>query len=201
MKIKLYIEGGGDSHLQDTEFRAAWAAFFEKAGLKYLRKMPATFRGGGRAQTFDAYCTAVKNRRRDELPLLLVDSEDLVTTGHSAWKHLNERDGWAKPAGAGSHDAFLMITCMETWFVADRVSLQEFFHGCWKDQSLPSWPQLEAVEKTKVFRALDQATASCGKRKYSKGKVSFELLKKIDPAKVENACSAAKALLERLRNA
>ena len=62
MKIKLYIEGGGDSHLQDTEFRAAWAAFFEKAGLRALRKMPATFRGGGRAQTFDAYCTAVIER-------------------------------------------------------------------------------------------------------------------------------------------
>lgn len=200
MKIKLYIEGGGDSHLQDTEFRAAWAAFFEKAGLRTLRKMPATFRGGGRAQTFDAYCTAVKNRRQGELPLLLVDSEDLVAAGRSVWQHLKQRDGWNKPAGAGSHDAFLMITCMETWFVADQTALREFFHGCWRDQSLPRWPQLENVEKTKIFRALDQATASCGARKYSKGKVSFELLQCIDPAEVERACPAVKSLLDRLRN-
>jgi hypothetical protein len=199
VKIKLYIEGGGDSHLQDTEFRAAWAAFFEKAGLKALRKMPATFRGSGRAKTFDAYCTAVKNRKPDELPLLLVDSEYLVTTGPSVWKHLKKSDGWSKPAGAGTHDAFLMIACMETWFVADRESLKQFFHGCWRDQSLPKWPQLEAVEKTKIFRALDQATAACGARKYSKGKVSFDLLQSIEPAEVERGCPAAKVLLDRLR--
>ena len=199
MKIKLYVEGGGDSHLQDTEFRSAWAAFFEKAGLKALRKMPSTFRGGGRAQTFDAYRTAVKNRRPDELPLLLVDSEDLVADGHSVWQHLKERDGWTKPTGAGNNDAFLMISCMETWFVADRATLQQFFHDCWRNQSLPKWPQLEAVEKLKVFRALDNATASCGTRKYSKGKVSFVLLQSIDPAAVERACPAAKALVDRLR--
>lgn len=81
MKIKIYIKGGGDSHLQDTEFRAAWAAFFENAGLAVLRKMPATFRGSGRTKTFDAYQTAVKTRKPDELPLLLVDSEDLVSSG------------------------------------------------------------------------------------------------------------------------
>jgi uncharacterized protein DUF4276 len=200
VKIKLYIEGGGDSHLQDTEFRAAWAAFFEKAGLKALRKMPATFRGGGRDQTFDAYCTAVKNRRRNELPLLLVDSEDLVTAGHSVWKHLKERDGWNKPPGAGSHDAFIMITCMETWFVADRAALKQFFHDCWRDQSLPKWPRLEVIEKAKIFRVLDQATSACGARKYSKGKVSFDLLQSIDPAVVAMVCPAAKALLDRLRN-
>jgi hypothetical protein len=200
VKIKLYIEGGGDSHLQDTEFRAAWAAFFEKVGLKALRKMPATFRGSTRNMTFDAYCTAVKNRRQDELPLLLVDSEDLVTTGPSVWKHLKARDGWNKPAGAGNQDAFLMITCMETWFVADRAALHQFFRGCWRNQALPQWPQLEAVEKTKVFKALAQATASCRTRKYSKGNVSFAVLQSIDPAEVEKACPAAKALLDRLRH-
>lgn len=53
MKVKLYIEGGGDSALQDTLFREGWRKFFENAGLK--GKMPATFRGGGRNATFDAY--------------------------------------------------------------------------------------------------------------------------------------------------
>jgi hypothetical protein len=94
VKIKIYIEGGGDSHLQDTEFRAAWAAFFDNARLGALRKRPATFRGSGRSQTFDAYQTAVKTRKPNELPLLLVDSEDLVPPGHGAWQHLKARDGW-----------------------------------------------------------------------------------------------------------
>lgn len=200
MKIKLYIEGGGESHLQDTTFRAAWTAFFEKSRLRELRKMPRVIRGGGREQTFDAYCTAVRNRAPDELPLLLVDSEHLVATGASVWKHLKTRDGWTKPRDVGDQDAFLMITCMETWLLADRASLQRYFHGCWKDSALPAWPSLEAVEKLRVFRALDQATATCGPRKYAKGDVSFQVLSAIDPSKVETACAAAHALLERLRN-
>lgn len=201
MKIKIYIEGGGDSHLQDTEFRAAWSAFFEKAGLGALRKRPATFRGSSRTKTFDAYRTAVKTRKPDELPLLLVDSEDLVSSGHGAWQHLKARDGWERPAGGGVDDVFLMICCMETWFLADRESLTRFFHDCWRDNALPKWPELSAVEKTRIFKALASATAACGKKQYSKGKVSFDLLKAIDPAIVEQRCPDAKRLLDRLREA
>jgi hypothetical protein len=46
--------------------------------------------------------------------------------------------------------------------------------------------------------ALDRATAGCKKR-YSKGKVSFELLGQVNPTLVETACPHAKALLDRLR--
>jgi hypothetical protein len=201
VKIKLYIEGGGDSSKQDTEFRAGWTAFFENAGLSKLRKMPKPIRGGGRDQTFDAYCTAVKTRRADELPLLLVDSEDAVKAGHDAWRHLKARDNWTKPEDAGKKDAFLMITCMETWFIADREALKAFFKGCWNDKALPKWTNLENVDRKKAFEALVKATANCGDRQYAKGKVSFELLKNIDPAVVEKTFPSAKALLERLRNA
>jgi len=198
VRIKLYIEGGGDGATQDTAFRAGWAAFFEKAGL---RKMPRLIRGGGRGQTFDAYCTGVKTRRPDELPLLLVDSEDLVNVGHDAWPHLKASDKWTKPRGAETADAFLMITCMETWFVADREALKAFFHDCWKDKALPKWPDLEKVEKGRILQALDKATAGCGDRKYAKGKVSFDLLKVIDPKVVERHLPSASALLDRLRAA
>jgi hypothetical protein len=201
VKIRIYIEGGGDSHLQDTEFRAAWAEFFGKAGLKALRKMPATFRGSGRMQTFDAYQTAVRTRKPDELPLLLVDSEDLVASEHGAWQHLKARDGWEKPTGSGEDDVFLMICCMETWFLADRESLKRFFHDCWRDSALPQWSDLAAVEKSRVFEALASATAGCDKKRYSKGKVSFDLLKAIDPAVVAQKCPDAKRLLDRLRQA
>jgi hypothetical protein len=138
-------------------------------------------------------------RKPDELPLLLVDSEDLVKEGHDAWAHLKARDHWAKPKAAGKDDAFLMITCMESWFVADREALARYFHDCWNAKALPQWPKVEAVEKAKIFKALAAATSACGDRKYAKGKVSFELLKVIDPAVVEKHCPSAKALLDRLR--
>jgi hypothetical protein len=198
VKVKLYIEGGGESQLQDQMFRRAWRAFFEKAGLK--GRMPTPFRGSSRQKTFDAYQTAVRTRKTDELPLLLVDSEDLVNPHHSAWQHLKHRDNWDKPSRAGDADAYLMICVMETWLIADRAALRNYFGECWCDNALPQWPDLEAVEKSRVFKALAQATAGCGTRAYAKGKVSFELLAAIDPAAVEQACPAAKRLLQRLRS-
>ncbi len=200
MKVKLYIEGGGDSHLQDTQFREGWRSFFEKAGL--TGKMPRPFRGSGRGATFDAYKTALRNCKPNELPLLLVDSEDLVADGHSAWQHLKSRndDNWDKPEGAGDRDAYLMICCMETWFIADRATLATFFGSDWRENALPKWSDPERVPKPRVFDALDKATAACGKRRYMKGKLSFDLLSKINPAEVEEHCLAAKCLLNRLRS-
>ena len=197
MKVKLYIEGGGDSHLQDVQFRAGWRTFFEKAGL--AGRMPATFRGGGRGQTFAAFKTAVKTRKPDELPLLLVDSEETVNAAQTVWQTLHQRDGWEQPADAGNDDAFLMICCMETWFVADRTTLVSYFGQHWRDSALPQWPQLEEVSKERVFEALDKATADCGRKRYAKGKRSFDLLGVIEPAEVEQRCPAARLLLARLR--
>ncbi len=201
MKIKIYIEGGGDSRTQDSEFRSGWTAFFEKAGLKDLRKMPRPVRCGGRKDAFNDFCTAVATRKPDELPLLLVDSEDFVKAGHDVWQHLKARDKWSKPDKAGKDDAFLMITCMESWFIADREALKDFFKGCWNDRALPKWPDLEKVDRKKAYAALVKATANCGERQYAKGKVSFELLKVIDPAVIEETFPSAKALLKRLREA
>lgn len=200
MKVKLYIEGGGSGPVQDTLFRAGWAAFFEKAGLGKIRKMPSTFRGGSREQTFDAYKRAVQTRRPDELPILLVDSEDILVDGLSGWDHLAARDGWQRPRGAGDEDAFLMVACMEAWFVADREALSKFFVDCWRAKALPQWPDLERVEKGNLLQALARATNDGAVKRYSKGRTSFELLKVIDPGIVQQRCPSARKLIERLRN-
>lgn len=199
VKVKIYIEGGGDGWRLDEVFREGWTNFFEKAGL--AGRMVRPVRGKGRDKAFDLYRTAVRNRRAGELPLLLVDSEDIPAAGNSVWKHLKERkdDNWDKPEGTGDDDAFLMICCMETWFVADRKTLRNFFGQRWRENALPKWPKLEEVSKSQVFDALDKATAACGKRRYAKGKLSFELLGVIEATEVEKSCPAAKRLLERLR--
>jgi hypothetical protein len=79
--------------------------------------------------------------------------------------------------------------------------LKDFFKGCWNDKALPKWPDLEKVDRKKAYAALVKATANCGERQYAKGKVSFELLKVIDPAVIEETFPSAKALLKRLRQA
>ncbi|MEE8585345.1 MAG: DUF4276 family protein [Acidobacteriota bacterium] len=197
MSAKIYAEGGGEGQLLDTLFRAGWNAFFKAAGLK--GGMPRVVRGKGREQTFDLFLTAVRNPREGDLPLLLVDSEGPVAAGHSVWQHLKARDGWDRPQGASDDQAFLMVQLMETWFLADRKLLQEHFGAALREKPLQQWPDLEGVDKDKVFKALDQATAGCS-QPYSKGKVSYQLLARLNPKSVEEKCPHARALLERLSN-
>lgn len=197
MSVKLYIEGGGDGPLFDTLFRQGWRQFFEAAGL--VGRMPGVVRGQGRTQTLELFTTAVAHPRGGVLPLLLVDSEDQVQADHSVWQHLKARDGWERPPGAADSQAFLMVQVMETWFLADRDLLRNYFGGSLRENHLRQWPNLEAVPKLTVFDALEKATAGC-QRHYAKGKVSYELLGKLRPDRVEADCPHGKELLDRLRN-
>jgi hypothetical protein len=195
LKVRIYVEGGA-SEIADV-FREGWVRFFERAGFK--DRMPSTISGEGRAQTFNRFKGAVETRKDAELPLLLIDSEDLVAPGKSNWQHLKERkaDNFDKPKGAGDDDAFLMICTMETWIISDRKALQDFFPGL-LEKHLPLSPSLESVPWKDVDAALKRATAACN-RQYSKGRLSFELLATVNPLEVEQRCPAAKRLLDRLR--
>jgi hypothetical protein len=200
VKVIIYIEGGGDGQLLDTLFRQGWAQFFQSAGL--AGKMPQVVRGNGRRRAFDLFANAVASQRKNELPLLLVDSEEAVAEGRTVWQHLKARpgDGWARPKSATNNQAFLMVQVMETWFVADRDALRAFFGNCFNDSKIPAWPNLESVPKQSIYDTLDRATAKCGGKRYAKGELSFKLLRTISPARVENASPRAKALLDRLRD-
>lgn len=197
VRVKLYIEGGGSGQLLDTLFRQAWKQFFEAAG--FAGKMPSIVRGQGREQTFDMFKVAVAQTRQGTLPLMLVDSEGQVAEGHSVWQHLKVSDNWDRPSGATDAQAFLMVQVMETWFLADRELLKTYFGAALRENHLREWPLLEDVPKDSVLDALERATAGCEKR-YSKGRRSYELLGKLRPARVEQVCPHAKALLDRLRN-
>ena len=196
MTVRLYIEGGGDNRRLGAQFREGWTKFFEAAGL--AGRMPKVVRGGSRTQTFDRFVRDAGEQRTDVVPLLLVDSEHPVEAGHSVWQHLRASDGWNKPAGAGEDVAFLMVQVMETWFLADRDALRDYFGSRFRDNTLGQWAALEDVPKDSVLNALRNATARCPRR-YAKGRVSFELLAQIDPARVEAACPHAAALLKRLQ--
>jgi len=201
VRVNIYIEGGGKGEVLDTPFRRGWSEFFRAAGL--TGRMPRIVRGGGREQTFDKFRQAVENARSGrgqpgELPLLLVDSEGAVREGHSTWDHLGARDRWERPEGAGEEQAFLMVQIMETWFLADPQGLAEYFGPELASKHLRQGAELEGLPKQTVLEALDRATRACP-RPYAKGKISFELLARLDPGRVEAACPHAKALLDHLR--
>lgn len=198
MTAVIYIEGGGDRDDNLARlFRRGWRSFFAAAGLE--GRMPRVVRGGGRTRTFDLFRTAVGNPFPGRIPLLLVDSETDVSAGQSTWQHLGARDGWDRRPEAGNDQAFLMVQVMETWFLADRTALRQYFGARFRENALRPWPNLAGVSKDDVLEALGRATAECPRR-YAKGTVSFELLERIDPARVEVECQHATVLLHRLRN-
>lgn len=194
VNIKIYIEGGGEGKDLDSRFREAWTKFFKAAGL--AGQMPRPQRGKGRKNTYDLFCTALEHQKPDELPLLLVDSEEALEKGHSVWQHLKSRDKWDKPNGANDEHAYLMVQVMETWLLADSEALSAYFGSNFKGNKIPAWTDLESVQKLTVFEALDKATAECGQKCYAKGKLSFEILGAISPQKVAAKCPNAKLFLD-----
>lgn len=197
VELRLYVEGGGDSKLLRTACRQGFSEFLGKAGLQGY--MPRIVACGGRKQAYDDFCTALGN---GEKALLLVDSEDPVTVV-SPWQHLLIRQGdqWPTPAGASEEHCHLMVQCMESWFLADRQTLETFFGQGFKTNALPAAANpIEFIAKQQVYQSLENATKACKtKDAYGKGEHSFKLLALIDPANVVAASDWAKRFVDALK--
>ena len=207
--MKLYVEGGGDAASLKTACREGFSKFLEKAGFK--GRMPRIVACGSRNDAFDSFCTAMRN---NEPAMLLVDSEapllDIAQPGDAQqpgdrarwlpWLHLQHRQGdaWQKPLGSEDWQCHLMVQCMESWLLADRRALKEFFGQGFQEGQLPApGNHVERVPKEQVYRALAQATRDCkSKSQYGKGEHSFKLLGLIDPSKVCEASPWAKRFVQ-----
>lgn len=199
--MTIYVEGGSPGALK-IECREGFRLILEKAGLQ--GRMPEIVACGSRQEAYSRFQTAIENRRSNEVPLLLVDSEAPVT--ESPWQHVQRRegDGWKKPQDATDQDLYFMVQVMESWFLADRGALKNYFGADFKERKLPKGNQLEAIPKLQVFQGLKDATRECGRHKgyqseaYHKGRDSFEILGKIQPRLVARASPEALRFLTRL---
>ena len=196
MSIKLYVEGGGDSNSSKSlspACREGFRTFIEKAGLGGM--MPKIVACGGREKAYDKFKIAHLNK--DETSLLLVDAEESVQeTG--PWQHLKVREDWDPPIGATEDQCHLMVEVMESWFLADRDALKEFYGQRYRENALPQNPQIEQIAKQDVLDGLRDASLNTQKGRYNKGAHSFEILAKLDPGKVMNVSPHAKRLIETL---
>jgi len=160
--------------------------------------MPRIIACGGRKEAYDDFCTGVHNDSPATKAMLLVDSESPVEEA-SPWAHLKKRTGdqWSRPSAASDDQCHLMVQCMESWFLTDRVALTEFFGQGLSGNALPNNPNIEEIDKKKVLNSLRNATRNClPKGAYDKGNHSFKLLARIDPEKTVKASPWAKRFVE-----
>jgi len=206
VKLKLYVEGGGDSAALKAACRQGFTQFITNAGIGQRPRVVAC---GSRGDAYDSYRTAIAN---GEDAILLVDSEAPVAQQHQQgqdssewqpWQHLKQRPGdvWDKPQGVPDTDCHLMVQCMESWLIADPVTLKAFFGQGFRENQLPvTANSVESVGKQQVYSALAKATKVCKtKAQYGKGEHSFKLLGKIDPAKVTAASPWASRFVSELK--
>ncbi|MGA3041881.1 MAG: DUF4276 family protein [Bryobacteraceae bacterium] len=195
MTVKVYVEGGGDHNKAlETQCRRGFPEFFKKAGLE--GRMPRVVRCGGRQQAYEKFRTSHENAGGIDFPILLVDSEAPVD-GSSSWEHVRLRPGdqWSRPQEASDDQIHLMVQAMEAWFHADKDALQEYFGRGFRVAALSQRPDIESIAKADLFAGLLRATKDCPTGEYSKGEHSFQILARIDPARVRAASPFADKLL------
>ncbi len=200
VKVQVYVEGGGDRAELKMQCRKGFRELLAKAGFK--GRLPRVFPCGPRDRAFRDFQRAL--RKGDGYPILLVDSEDPVAGANradanpsGAWRHLAERDDWTKPSGARDEQAQLMVTTMETWLLADRRALINYFPGM-NVNALPPEGDLESRRKPDVADALRDATRPSSRGRYHKGNHSFDLLGKVDPRELKTRLPHFRRFVEAL---
>lgn len=189
MTVKVYVEGGGDHNKAlQTQCRRGFSEFFRKAGLE--GRMPRVVACGGRRHAYDSFRTAHEGAGENELPILLVDSEAPIA-GNDPWEHVRLRpgDGWQRPQGAEQDQIHFMVQAMEAWFHADKDKVAQYYGQDFRRAALKQRPDIENIPKDDLLEGMQQATRSCGKGEYSKGRDSFQILALIDPGRVKSAPS------------
>ena len=87
-----------------------------------------------------------------------------------------------------------MVQCMESWFLADKDALAEYFGQGFLRNSLPGQANIELIRKIDVLNALEHAAGPTTQRHYHKTDHGYELLGLISPTKVGNASQHAQTL-------
>lgn len=191
MSVAIFVEGGPQGPAKGA-CRQAFRTLFEKVIPRGSFRVIAS---GSRRSAFEDFCLALRQNRGD-YNILLVDSEEAVVAG--SWQHLASRHGdeWDRPNGATDDRAHLMVQVMESWFLADRRVLADYYGQGFTAGSLPGQPNIELISKQDVFRALKQASKNTKtKGEYHKTKHGFDLLELIDPNLVRAASGHAERLV------
>ncbi len=180
----IYIYYEGDRKLQPG-FRKFLDSLYQQ-GVKI--RLVST--GGNPIADF---VTGMKSNS-NAVNILLKDSEG--STIQEALDQVKSHDHWDTGLASQVADDQLhfMVQVMESWFLADRVSLHRFYGRGFSENRLPGNLKIEEIPKDDVLRCLAAATEKTQKGKYHKTMHAPDLLARIDAARVRAAAPACERL-------
>ena len=192
VSASLYVEGGGDSKSLKTACRRGFRKFIGNAGA--TGGVSNIVACGSRGNAYRSFSKALSTGLT---ALLLVDAEGSVTA-QGAWQYLKANDNWDRPATAADGQCHLMVQAMESWFLADADALASFYGQDFNRRALPANRNIEQVSKEDVLAGLSQAARNTKKGGYKKGPDSYEILERLDPARVTGMSPFAERFIQAL---
>ena len=185
--VRVYIEGGAEGRIADSDFRRGWKRFLNE--LHLLARSNGyhsleVVRGKGRANTFRGF-TKHQMEHPNDLCVLLVDAETEAPEGVRVWDIVARRaqDSWHRPNWATDRHLYLMAYFIETWLLTDQDALQQYFKKGFNPKVLPT-TNLESRSKDEIENALISATKNSSKGEYQHGQ-SHEIIGITRPDRVK----------------
>ena len=183
VRAEIYAEGGGPAgRTANIRCREGFTRLLENCGLN--SRNFDVIACGGRGEAWNDFQDAHADAAGGYYVALLIDSESPLADTDEVWQHISGNDRWQRPSDAQDDQLLLMTRCMETWIVADRSTLTEQFGPDFHSDELPELDNLEEVSPGNLASRLEDATLLCTDP-YSKGRISFEVLGKLNPDVLE----------------
>lgn len=210
MKVKVYVEGGGDTVQGQARLRQAFGKFFED----YIRRngqfgnRPSFDPSGSREQTVAAYKNGLRDRP-SERSMVLIDSEAPKEATADNWEFLRElansgnpaRFQWTnRPSGAREDDLHFMVQSMETWLLADPAAIKTHYGPRYHTTHVANLSnrRIEELSPSQAVAAIKNGARDCPNRDYRKTVDGPAVLETAEPEKVAHRCPHAKKFLEAL---
>ena len=123
--------------------------------------------GGSIAETIKDFLDAIQDNP-DAFNILLVDSDGPDNGNLIA--SVRARSTWDNQTGASIQDnqIHFMVEVMESWLLADKNALANYYGNGFQTNRLPQNPSVEEIPKADVISGLESATSSTPKGKYDK---------------------------------
>jgi hypothetical protein len=186
-EVILYIEGDTKQKGKGNAItlRQGFREFFQS--LAEDVKVPFVFKPLGSREIAIKIFLSDLEYKPESFSALLVDAEGEIDEEDTPKTFLQKISAKFDFTNVKEEQCHLMAQMMESWFLADKEKLAEFYGQGFNVNALPKNKNVEKIAKSDVETGLKNAVRGTSKKEYKKGEHAGEILRIIDSKKVRDA--------------